>query len=161
MNHITRALAIVLAVVASACGQRASSSTNVFGHDAGPIAVGHSRPGRSLERESPDLALRADSLSALDPRAEALAAIQRGDLRYLAACLFECKPIGVPQDSLCPLAGCATSRADVHQISGIAEGAFNADAERLIRVAAEFGLKYNAVIHEYRLRRRPSARRAA
>jgi len=161
MNNIIRALALVLSLTTSACGQRTSSSTNVFGHDSGPIGVGHSRPGRAQERESPDLALRADSLSALDPRAEALSAIRRGDLRYLAACLFECKPIGVPPDSLCPLAGCTTSRADVHQISGIAEGGFNADAERLIRVATEFGLKYNAVIHEYRTRKRPSARRAA
>jgi hypothetical protein len=67
---------------------------------------------------SPELASRADSLERLDPEREARAAIEHGDLRFLAVCGYSCMPVGVPLDSALHSADSLAVREDsVHSVA--------------------------------------------
>jgi hypothetical protein len=84
---------------------------------------------------------------------EATAAIRRGDRRYLAACRFECIPIGISPDTVCLLGHCVSAPpSDIRAIEGANVPAMNADVIRFDSIAAQYGARYNRWIHEYRMR---------
>ncbi|MEP6621215.1 MAG: hypothetical protein ABJE47_17955 [bacterium] len=150
MRH-TRLVIAMLGVLAC---RGPSSDTQRYGD-----ARGGQQTGWIVRKDSPDYRGRADSLAALDPEREALAAAQRGDLRYIATCREECVPIGITRDSVCLLRGCGTmSRADVRTISGADAPEMNADVARLHRVVVEYGTRYNRSMLTYR-KDRPMPRR--
>ena len=149
-----------LALTIIACQASKSSSADKYGDVSAVSSRGHQSAGVPVTKASPDLRRRADSLGALDPSREAMAAIRRGDLRYLAVCRLTCVPIGIPPDTVCLLQRCVSAApAEVRAIEETNLPLMNADVIRLDSIAARYGARYNRWIHEYR-RRRPASRPA-
>jgi len=142
----------------SACRQSTPSSTptvdkyGTIGATGG--SGGRSRGVVAVTKESPELRRRADSLSRLDPVQEALAAVARDDLRYLAACQRGCVIIGIHPDTTCLLERCQTAPlAEVHPLEGADLPPMNADVKHFDSVAVVYGARYNEVIRAHRPRR--------
>ena len=124
---------------------------------ASRVASPASEARPAIPASSPDLARRADSLERLDPRAEAQAAIRRGDLRFVAVCGYTCKPLGIPVDSASwSPDSLALSPDSLRQIAGTSDNIVNADIGRLNRVAAEYASRYNPLIWQQRIALRRS-----
>jgi hypothetical protein len=151
----TRMLLLPIATATLLACQRSEPSAKDRYGNVGPGEGARHSSGYVATKESPELRQRADSLAALDPRSEAAASIQRGDLRYLAVCRVTCAPIGAPGDTVCFIQGCSAAMpGDLRVIDGAGNPERNADAAQLDRVAGSFGARYNFVIRAYRKRRR-------
>jgi hypothetical protein len=101
---------------------------------------------------SSELTRRADSLASLDPRGEARAAINRGDLRFVGVCGFACLPVGVPLDSLRMSPDSMAGRGDsLRIIAGTSDAVVSQDVARLNEVARRYAQPYNRVIWDRRV----------
>lgn len=112
---------------------------------AGACGAADRADADAIPDRSPDAAARAESLSALDPVAEARRAILRGDLRFLAVCGYTCIPVGIDLTS----SGVAILDS-LRAIEGTTDAPPNDDVVRLNQTAAQYAGAYNRVIAAHR-----------